>query len=118
MGSDLYNIKSINVNSEIKSLKKVLLHRPGEEVENITPNTLERLLFDDIPYLKVMQQEHDIFAQTLKDNNVEVVYLHELMKEVLKDNTIKEQFIKQFLNEANINDNYIFDLAFHYINSI
>ena len=118
MVSDLYNRKSINVNSEIKSLKKVLLHRPGEEVENITPNTLERLLFDDIPYLKVMQQEHDIFAQTLKDNNVEVVYLHELMKEVLKDNTIKEQFIKQFLNEANINDNYIFDLAFHYINSI
>lgn len=42
----------INVKSEIKPLKKVLLHRPGKELENLTPDTLERLLFDDIPFWK------------------------------------------------------------------
>ena len=58
--------------SEIGKLNKVLLHRPGEELEALTPDTLERLLFDDIPYLKVAQQEHDAFAQVLRDNGVEV----------------------------------------------
>ena len=66
---------AINVRSEIKPLKKVLLHRPGKELLNLTPDTLGRLLFDDIPFLKVAQQEHDAFAQILKDNGVEVVYL-------------------------------------------
>ena len=41
----------VNVKSEIKPLKKVLLHRPGKELLNLTPNTLEELLFDDIPFL-------------------------------------------------------------------
>ena len=43
----------VNVKSEIKPLKRVLLHRPGNELLNLTPNTLEELLFDDIPFLKV-----------------------------------------------------------------
>ena len=64
----------VNVKSEIKPLKKVLLHRPGKELLNLTPNTLEELLFDDIPFLKVAQEEHDAFAQALRDNGVEVVY--------------------------------------------
>lgn len=53
--------------SEIGKLNKVLLHRPGEELESLTPATLERLLFDDIPYLKVAQEEHDRFAEVLRE---------------------------------------------------
>ena len=60
--------------SEIGKLNKVLLHRPGKELEALTPSTMERLLFDDIPYLKIAQEEHDKFAQVLRDNGVEVVY--------------------------------------------
>ena len=44
-------MKGINVHSEVAPLKKVLLHRPGKELLNLTPATMERLLFDDIPYL-------------------------------------------------------------------
>ena len=69
----------IHVTSEIKPLKKVLLHRPGKELLNLTPDTLQELLFDDIPYLKDAQLEHDEFAQILRDNNIEVVYLEDLM---------------------------------------
>ena len=61
----------LQVYSEIGKLKTVLLHRPGKELENLTPDLLERLLFGDIPYLKVAQQEHDAFAKTLTDNGVE-----------------------------------------------
>jgi len=50
----------INVTSEIGRLKKVLLHRPGEELENLMPDYLDRLLFDDIPYLKIAQEEVEI----------------------------------------------------------
>ena len=52
----------IHNTSEIGRLKKVLLHRPGGELENLMPEYLERLLFDDIPYLKEAQREHDAFA--------------------------------------------------------
>ena len=51
----------INVYSEIGQLKTALLHRPGKELENLSPNLLERLLFEDIPYLKVAQEEHRYF---------------------------------------------------------
>ena len=93
----------INVKSEIKPLKRVLLHRPGNELLNLTPDTLERLLFDDIPYLKVAQEEHDQFARILKDNGVEVVYLEDLMTQVLDLNPeLKETFIKQYIYEAGV----------------
>jgi len=92
----------IRVTSEIKPLKKVLLHRPGAEIENLTPEYLERLLFDDIPFLEVAQQEHDAFAEVLRQNGVEVVYLHELAAEAIEDEKVKEQFINQFIKEAGI----------------
>ena len=93
----------INVKSEIKPLKKVLLHRPGNELLNLTPDSLERLLFDDIPYLKIAQEEHDEFARILRMNGVEVVYLEDLMTEVLDINPdIKEKFVRQFVYEAGI----------------
>ena len=96
-------MRKINVTSEIAPLKKVLLHRPGKELLNLTPDTLGRLLFDDIPFLPVAIKEHEEFAQILKDNGVEVVYLEDLMAEVLDlSDEIRDKFIKQFVYEAGI----------------
>ena len=90
--------------SEIAPLKKVLMHRPGDEFLNLTPNTLERLLFDDIPYLKIAQQEHDVFASTLRSEGVEVVYLEDLIAEALENagSGVRRDFIRQFVAEAGI----------------
>lgn len=111
-------MNKINVTSEIKPLKKVLLHRPGNELLNLTPNTLGDLLFDDIPYLPVAQREHDEFARVLKENGVEVVYLEKLMAEVLAlSDEIREEFIKQFIFEAGIRTPKYRDLVFQYLNS-
>ena len=77
------HMQGVNVKSEIGNLKKVILHRPGDELLNLTPSTLEELLFDDIPFLPVAQEEHDAFANILRGEGVEVVYLEELMAEVL-----------------------------------
>ena len=54
---------NLNVYSEIGKLKKVLIHRPGPEIENLTPELMDRLLFDDIPFLDVAREEHDAFAK-------------------------------------------------------
>ncbi|MGN0710595.1 MAG: arginine deiminase [Anaerovoracaceae bacterium] len=93
----------INVKSEIRPLKKVLLHRPGKELENLTPGTLEDLLFDDIPFLEVAQKEHDAFAQVLRENGVEVVYLEDLVADVLDySDELRDQFLNQWMDEAGI----------------
>lgn len=107
----------LNVKSEIKPLKKVLLHRPGRELLNLTPNTLEELLFDDIPFLKVAQEEHDAFAQILRDNGVEVVYLEKLMAEVLDQSPeLRKQFLEQFIEEAGIRTERYQKIIFDYLN--
>lgn len=111
-------MNGINVKSEIKPLKKVLLHRPGKELLNITPDNLQELLFDDIPYLKIAQQEHNCFAKILKDNGVEVVYLEDLMAEVLDENpNIRDSFIMQFINEGNVDSDYYVKLLLDYFNT-
>lgn len=93
----------IHVTSEIGKLRKVCLHRPGEELLNLHPDELENLLFDDIPFLEVAQQEHDAFADLMRNEGVEVVYLEKLVAEVFdKVPGTREEFLNQFLKEANI----------------
>ncbi len=108
----------INVKSEIGPLKKVLLHRPGNELLNLTPDTLGRLLFDDIPFLPEAQKEHDEFAHILKENGIEVVYLEDLMAEVLSlSEEISDKFIRQFIYEAGIRTPKYKNLVFDYLKS-
>lgn len=94
----------IHNTSEIGRLKRVLLHRPGGELENLMPEYLERLLFDDIPYLKEAQKEHDAFADCLRSQGVEVVYLTDLVTESLTDDDVRRDLLCQFLEEADIQD--------------
>ena len=95
------NSYAINVQSEIGPLKKVLLHRPGEELERLVPGELERLLFDDIPHLVAAVREHDAFAETLRGNGAEVVYLSDLAAETLRlTPDRREPFIRRFIAES------------------
>jgi arginine deiminase len=94
--------KAIHVHSEIGRLKRVLLHRPGKELENLMPEHLNRLLFDDIPYLKIAQEEHDSFAALLKKHGVKVYYLEDLVEEAIIDDVVKARFIHDVLEETDI----------------
>ena len=76
-------MQGVSITSDIGPLKRVMLHRPGKELLNLIPRRLEDLLFDDIPFLKAAQEEHDAFSETLRSQGVEVVYLEDLMNEVL-----------------------------------
>ena len=92
---------SICVRSETGTLEQVLLHRPGAELEQLVPGELERLLFDDIPYLQAAQQEHDAFAEMLRHNGTQVLYLEELMAQTLAaDPQVRRRFVRQFIEEG------------------
>ena len=91
MKSGIYNY------SEIGKLNRVLLHRPGREIEALTPATMERLLFDDVPFLKAAQEEHDAFANVLRNNGVEVLYYERETAKALRNRAIREEFINEMM---------------------
>ena len=109
---------AIHVKSEIGKLKKVMLHRPGQELEHLVPEDLERLLFDDIPYLKTAKIEHDLFAEIMWGQGVEVVYLEDLTAEVLQNPEKKEQFVREFIAEGGASATKVRDQLYDYLMNI
>ncbi len=109
----------INVTSEIGRLKTVLLHRPSLELENLTPDILERLLFDDIPYLKQAQKEHDAFADVLRNHDVEVLYIQDMVVEALENHPeVKSNFINQFIEESHVQSYSVKDALYEYLEKL
>lgn len=92
----------IHVYSEIGKLKTVMLHRPGKELENLAPDILHRMLIDDIPYLKIAQEEHNAFAHVLRQQGIKVLYLEDLLAESLTDEKVRRAFLDQLLDESSI----------------
>ena len=76
--------RGLGVDSEVGRLRTVMLHRPGAEIARLTPRNNDALLFDGIPWLGRAQDEHDAFAQALRDHDVEVLYLVELLQQTLE----------------------------------
>ncbi|MGL4948458.1 MAG: arginine deiminase family protein [Mycoplasma sp.] len=95
-------MKGINVYSEIGKLRRVLVHKPGDELKYVTPSRIDELLMSAIIEVDQARKEHDNFTSILRDNDVEVVYLLELVKQVWKDSSeeIRDKFLEQWLDEA------------------
>ena len=96
------NYNKINVYSEIGKLKKVLVHTPGVELEYLTPQRLDELLFSAILDPVRAREEHKEFIKLLESQGVEVVQLRELAAEsyVAASKEEKEEFIQKWLKEA------------------
>ena len=108
-------IKGVHNYSEIGKLNKVLLHRIGTEVDGLVPDNFARLLFDDIPYLKVAQQEHDRFAEILKKNGVEVVYYVDEVARALANPEIKDRFIREMLDQSRFSSRGVKEAIYAYL---
>lgn len=74
----------LGVASEVGTLRRVMLHRPGLELERLTPTNAAELLFDEVLWVKRARQEHDVFADTLREAGVEVMLLGDLLAETLE----------------------------------
>src|ERR1700710_866659 len=73
----------MGVSTEVGRLRTVMLHRPGPELQRLTPRNNDKLLFDGIPWVSRAQEEHDAFAEALRSRGVEVLYLTDLLVETL-----------------------------------
>jgi arginine deiminase len=91
---------TFHVDSEVGVLQRVILHRPDLELQRLTPSNAAELLFDDVLWVKRARQEHDVFADTLRERNVEVLLVGDLLAETLKDDTARAWVIKTTVTPA------------------
>lgn len=110
--------EGVNIYSEIGKLNRVLLHRLGKEIEGLVPDNFERLLFDDIPYLQVAQNEHDCFANVLRDNGVEVLYFKDEAIRALEDEGVREQFLREFIEASEIHSANVRESLYEYLSDM
>ncbi len=89
---------NFHVGSEVGKLRRVMLHRPGKELERLTIVNKDELLFDDILWLEEAQKEHDAFADLLRSNNIEVVYFEDCLEQVLKESEIRSELLSRVLS--------------------
>lgn len=80
-------------NSEVGTLRVVILHRPGAELQRLTPRNNDKLLFDGLPWVSRAQQEHDAFADLLRSRGVEVLLMSDLLTEALASGAARIQGI-------------------------
>jgi arginine deiminase len=90
--------------SEVGTLQTVMLHRPGPELKRLTPRNNDKLLFDGIPWVSRAQDEHDAFADTLRQRGVEVLYLTELLTETLESESARNHAITSALSGLHLGD--------------
>jgi arginine deiminase len=89
------------VGSEVGMLRRVLLHRPDLELRRLTPANKDRLLFDDVLWVKRARQEHDAFADALAEAGVQVLYVQELLAQVLEDADVRADLVARTFERAN-----------------
>ena len=75
---------SNSVQSEVGQLRRVIVHRPGLELARLTPSNIGDLLFDDVMWASKAKEEHDVFADVLRDQGVQVHHFGELLAETLQ----------------------------------
>ncbi len=92
------------VSSEVGRLRTVMLHRPGPELQRLTPRNNDKLLFDGIPWVSRAQEEHDTFAEALRSRGVEVLYLTELLVETLASEDARSHAIEAVTGSLRLGD--------------
>jgi arginine deiminase len=93
---------TLHVDSEVGALRRVLLHRPDLELRRLTPSNCADLLFDNVLWVQRARQEHDAFADTLRDRGVEVLYVGELLAETVKDDDARRWVFDRMITDADL----------------
>ncbi|MEU9044786.1 MULTISPECIES: arginine deiminase [unclassified Kitasatospora] len=95
-------MSTLRVDSETGRLRQVILHRPGLELSRLTPRNVDELLFDDILWAKRAREEHDAFAQVLRDHGVRVHHYADLLSETLAIPAARAWLLGQVVNPATV----------------
>ncbi|MBJ7288792.1 arginine deiminase [Williamsia sp.] len=104
----------LGANSEVGRLRSVMLHRPGDELRRLTPRNSDQLLFDGLPWVDRAQEEHDTFAQVLRDHDVEVLLLGDLLRQTIElSGAARMQGIAAAVNARRLGHHLAQELAGH-----
>jgi arginine deiminase len=74
---------TLGANSEVGTLRTVIVHRPDLAHERLSPTNCHELLFDDVIWVRRARQEHDAFVDLMRERGVEVLLFHDLLAETL-----------------------------------
>jgi arginine deiminase len=102
MTEQLETAVALGVESEVGTLRKVIVHRPGLEHTRLTPSNAEELLFDDVIWVKRAKEEHDAFVSAMRDRGVEVLYAEQLLTEVLDVPEARAWVLDRVLDERHV----------------
>ncbi len=105
----------VNQFSEIGKLNAVMLHRPDEEINQVTPDFFADMLIDDTLYLPAAQRDHDRFAEILRQNGATVYYLGDLFCEAIAKDEIRAAYLEDFLNASFIKGDHLRDAIRAYL---
>ncbi|MDR1481004.1 MAG: arginine deiminase [Synergistaceae bacterium] len=90
--------RDIFVGSETGRLKRILLHRPGRELQRITIDNKDDLLIDEIIWVQRARENHDAFAKLLRDNGVEVLYFQDCLSEIVADLGVRDRLLDEAIS--------------------
>ncbi|MGV9936757.1 arginine deiminase [Streptomyces olivaceoviridis] len=95
-------MNTFHVDSEVGPLRQVILHRPGLELSRLTPRNVDALLFDDILWAKRAREEHDAFAQVLRDHGARVHYFADLLAQTLDVPEARDWLLEQVVTPGTV----------------
>ncbi len=84
----------VNVASETGRLRAVLLHRPGVEIERMTPLNAAHALYSDILNKPIVDTEYHYFSGVL-ERWTHVYYVEDILEELLKDADVRRHLVEE-----------------------
>jgi arginine deiminase len=97
------------VDSEVAPLREVLVHRPGRELDAVVPDSLDDLLFDEVPWPEAAREEHDVFTDLLRRNGVQVRYLDDLVTEAAGIPVVRTELIAGAIDTEQLGNDLSFE---------
>ncbi|HEU5214288.1 MAG TPA: arginine deiminase [Gaiellaceae bacterium] len=92
----------LGAQSEVGTLRTVLVHRPDLAHERLSPTNCHELLFDDVIWVRRARQEHDAFVDLMREQGVEVLLLHDLLTETMADAGAREWLLSRRLRPEEV----------------
>src|SRR5690625_1949932 len=99
------------IRDETSPLRQVIVHRPGPELERLTPETRERVLFDEVLWRDRAAAQHDVFTSLLRSRGAEVLELTALLTDLLEQPQARHELLRAALEPAVLGDIAVQDLS-------
>jgi arginine deiminase len=94
----------LGANSEVGTLRTVIVHRPDLAHERLSPTNCHELLFDDVIWVRRARQEFDAFVDVMRSEDVEVLLFHQLLTETLTDGAARDWVLARRLRPEEVTE--------------